>query len=277
MTRRLPPHSALLILLACIAIVACDKAPRGVIGERQMAHIVADLQLADAYVLTTPEAFATDSAKIALKQSILAKHGVTPMLYDSSLVWYAHNMDAYTDVYDRATNILNKRRAAVEKNAGLGMGAHKPIAGRTVGRRLYGTQGDTVNLWTGPLQMLTPPGLNGAFYPFTYEPRNDEQAGDRYELSFKLNSVGAKLEVLMAVDYSDGSSSLMPHLVTTDGWTTTTVQADTAREVRRIYGYLHHTIAPAGMAMLDTIQLLRTHYNRKSYPSIGVQRLIERK
>ena len=264
--------------MLCVMLIACDKAPRGIIGERKMAQIVADLQVADAYVTTNPDQFDTDSARQALKQSIFAKHGVTAHMYDTSLVWYAHNMDVYTDVYDRAAKVLSDRRNTIEHDNGLASGKRNSKPRHGVGsRKLYSAQGDTANMWNGPIQLIATGGLDGAYYPFEIEPANDAQPGDRYQLSFKYNSIGSKLDLTVAADYRDGSSSIMSHMTTADGWSTTTLQTDTAREVRRIYGYIHYNLTPAGLAMLDSIQLLRMRHDPYSYGSYRVQTNIERR
>ena len=85
-----------IVLLIAVVLVSCDKAPRGVIGERKMAELVEDFLKADAYMDMHRDVYGTDSMRQLMKQSIMRKHGVTQELYDTSLVWYAHNMDAYT-------------------------------------------------------------------------------------------------------------------------------------------------------------------------------------
>ena len=68
---------ALCGLLAMTALVGCDKAPDGVIKESKMVDLIVDLDKADAYVTLNPDKFQDDSSKLELKESVMAKHGVT--------------------------------------------------------------------------------------------------------------------------------------------------------------------------------------------------------
>ena len=84
-------------------MLSCGRIPDGVMDNDDMAHVIADLQLADAYISANPDQYSNDSSKQALKQSIFKKHGITQRDYDSSLVWYAHNMEDYIRAYDKAS------------------------------------------------------------------------------------------------------------------------------------------------------------------------------
>ena len=85
-------HISLLLAIG-LAMVSCDRTPGGVIGVNKMADLIVDLQLAEAYIESHTADFEDDSSKLVIKQSIFKKHGITQQDYDSSLVWYAHNME----------------------------------------------------------------------------------------------------------------------------------------------------------------------------------------
>ena len=72
-----------------------------------MADLIVDLQLAEAYIESHTADFEDDSSKLVIKQSIFKKHGITQQDYDSSLVWYAHNMEDYNKAFDKAARVLN--------------------------------------------------------------------------------------------------------------------------------------------------------------------------
>ena len=106
--RRSKLHISLLLLLA-LSVLACGRTPGGVISTSKMADLIVDLQLAEAYIESHGAEFGNDSTKLVLKQSIFKKHGITQQEYDSSLVWYAHNMEEYNRAYDKAVKKLKNR------------------------------------------------------------------------------------------------------------------------------------------------------------------------
>ena len=93
--------SKLLILIATLAVLltGCDKAPDGIIKESDLADFLYDLYRLEAIIDMNPEAFPSDSVKRVAKQSLFQKHGITQAEYDSSLVWYATNFEAYNTVH----------------------------------------------------------------------------------------------------------------------------------------------------------------------------------
>lgn len=267
-------HIALLIV---VGLVSCDKAPRGVIGERKMAELMEDFLKADAYMDMHRDVYDTDSMRQLMKQSIMLKHGVTQELYDTSLVWYAHNMDAYTAVYDRVIGSLDKEREHAQRQANktAGAGASHRIQNVQV-RHDFSASGDTIDIWQKQRTWLIPPALGSGYITFSLEPDERYEVGDRYEMSFKSISVKSNIKLLLAVDYVDGGTAFMSRGNCPDGWSKLMLQSDSTRTVRRIYGYLRYENRDGGLAAIDSLALLRMHKKDDSYGYIGVQRLLER-
>ena len=115
--RHAPLHISLLFLLV-LSLLSCDKTPRGVISVNDMADLIVDLKIADVYIEKHRDEFPDDSSKLVLKQSVFKKYGITSEDYDSSLVWYAHNMEDYIKAHDQAVLILQKRMDKLTKNEG---------------------------------------------------------------------------------------------------------------------------------------------------------------
>ena len=113
-----------LVAVACSLIivglaVSCNRAPDGVIPESTMEDLIVDLEMADAYIDSHWDQFPNDSSRLVLKQSIFMKHDVTPELYDTSLVWYARNMDVYLKVYDNVIERLKNMSEDASKETEL--------------------------------------------------------------------------------------------------------------------------------------------------------------
>lgn len=271
-------------LALCLVAASCDKAPRGVIGERRMADLLVDLDKAESYICQYPDKFPDDSAKQALKQSIFARHGVTQADYDSSMVWYAHNIDVYTDVCDKALEKLNSDLSSLKKQAEKGGlastaddGDMESPASQAARRRTYQGRGDTADIWSGLRTWMLTPVLPKGYITFDFKPDAEYRDGDRYQLNFKLIGGGARFAVLIGADYVDGTSTVVHRNSCPDGWTEFELQADRKREVRRIYGYVRYDMSRAStVAFVDSLMLLRTHVDDAKYSTMGLQRTFDR-
>ena len=279
-----------LLLLTGLFLVACDRTPRGVISKNDMADLIADLQMADAYIESHREDFPNDSTKQVLKQSIFMKHGTTSEEYDSSLVWYAHNMEDYVKAHDKALGKLKERYDKLAKDnskerpksldpsdkAGQtpdlipGKGISHPQIAKV------GAKGDTADLWQGRRSYMLTQGARHGFIPFDIVPDSEKRPGDRYQLVYKLTRGGNDFKASLNVDYSDGTTAQISRGTTNDGWVMIDIQSDTARQVRRVYGYVGYNIQRGGTAYVDSVMLLRTHLNKSNYGYINSQRLLER-
>jgi hypothetical protein len=78
------------------------------------------------------------------------------------------------------------------------------------------------------------------------------------------------------VDYIDGGTAQIARGTNSDGWTFIDIQSDTARQVRRIYGYVSYDIKLGHSAYVDSLTLMRTHLSKSNYGFIHAQRLYER-
>ena len=272
----------ILPVLLSLLLMACDRAPDGVIGERKMARLLADLQLADAYVDQHSQEYPDDSSKLVLKQSIYRKYGVTQADYDSSLVWYAHHMDVYAKVYERMVNNLKERQEDLKGIPGdraTDRAADRPMT--RVGSSLsshdyYAATGDTSDVWTLPRTYMLTPGRRTGFIPFSFVPQQNQKRGDRLELTFRLVKNQSEFSALLAVDYVDGTTAYMNRPFANDGWNTITLQSDSLRQVRRVYGYIGYNIKRQEVAWVDSVMLVRMPHSPTNYHYITVQRTLER-
>lgn len=285
-------HILLLIVLAT-SLLSCDKTPGGVMSKNKMADLIVDLQLAESYIESHAQDFPNDSSRMVIKQSIFKKHGITQEDYDSSLVWYAHNMEDYIKAYDKAVGKLKKRYDKLDKSPGNDQASTLDVGGEPtrnpipnnnavkpkikMGNKLKkGARGDSIDLWKGPREYVLTQGARRGFITFDLRPDADKQPGDRYQLAYKLSRGGNRFKVSLNVDYTDGATAQMARGTNSDGWVTIDVQSDTARHVRRIYGYISYDIERGHMALIDSLMLMRTHMSKSNYGFINAQRLLER-
>ena len=64
-------------LLLLLSLLSCGRTPGGVMSVNEMADLIVDLELADAYIESHIDEFQGDSSKLIVKQSIFKKHGIT--------------------------------------------------------------------------------------------------------------------------------------------------------------------------------------------------------
>ncbi len=282
------------LLLLALSLLSCGKTPSGVLSQNEMADLIVDLQLADAYIDTHISEFETDSSKMVIKQSIFNKHGITQQDYDSSLVWYAHNMEDYIKAYDKAVHKLQKRFDKMSKDMGSepqdmeapgnhptgapSRNAH-PAAPRGLNKHqlVRDTRADSTDIWQGKRSYMLAQGAKRGFITFDIAPDANKRPGDRYQLAYKLNRGGNEFKVSLNVDYIDGSTHQITRGTNSDGWVMIDIQSDTARQVRRIYGYVSYNMKRGHTAYVDSLSLMRTHLSNSNYGFIHAQRLFQRK
>ncbi len=270
MTRRLV--SIACVILALLA--ACDKAPAGIIDESDMVDLLVDLYKADAYRQTHPSQFPDDSTLMALKQSVMAGHGVTPADFDTSLVWYAHNMDAYTDVHRRVIDRLEHERSRIDPNE-----KPRPATGTEVAaarQQYYPASGDTADLWRAPRTWMLTPAMQSGYIPFDITPDRQARRGDSYELRLRAVNGQRSLAVLIAADYADGGTAYVTRNAVVAGANRISLPTDSQRTAVRVYGYLRYNVAQRQTVFIDSVQLLRTHLDPAGRPTSRPVRVIER-
>ncbi len=267
------PTIIVLLILAATIFIGCSKTPDGVINEKDMAHVLADFAKAEMLIEQKPDLFPDDSAKLLLKQSILKKYDADLAMYDSSLVWYAHNLKIYSEVHDKAIEILEK-----ETNNGNAVHTTTPANNyaanqNSKARRYFPTSGDSANVWKEPQQWILTNAMRDGFIKFDYTPDNDSRKGDKYTLSFKMSNFGNAISMLVAIDYQDGCTSYINRTAQANGWIENAIQGDSTKIIKRIYGFIKYKTRPHGITFIDSTYLLRTHFDQGSYSTIS-QRIV---
>ena len=201
-------------ILTLLLLIACDKAPGGVIKESKMAHVLADFAKAGVLIEQNPSMFPDDSSKLALKQSILHKYDATLAMYDSSLVWYAHNLKIYSQVHDKAIQILEKEgninSSSHNRDAWIdGAGNTAPSQGNmqqiSGAKRVFPTSGDSANVWNEPQRWILTSTMPKGLITFDYKPDRECRPGDLYALNMKMISNNSVIKLMLAIDYQDGT------------------------------------------------------------------------
>lgn len=94
-----------ILILATAVFYSCGRRPSSVLSEDEMMELLYDIRLAQA-IYSNNENFQSDSSKDLLVSGVFDKHNITQAVFDSSLVWYADNIDIYRTINDSVSNRL---------------------------------------------------------------------------------------------------------------------------------------------------------------------------
>lgn len=255
------------IFILGIILAACSKTPSHVISENDMVALMADLYKAEAIIDDEDnKTFSTDSMKMKLRQSVFMRHNVTQEQFDTSLIWYAHNLDVYDKVFDDIIARLedeqkNVTRGDYSSTSIVDASALKPSMPR------YRASGDTADIWGKGRVWVMLPGHKQHIVSFDIKPDKEYMRGDKYEIALKAVNVNSTVNVFMAVDYEDGSTSFRQTSFNKEGWQRFKVQSDTAREVKRIHGFMDFATQSHRTLFMDSVELIRTHFDNDGYSS----------
>ena len=252
------------IFLMIVSLASCSKTPDYVISENDMAMLLADIHEADAVVTFDKQHYKEDSTKEVLRESIFAKHGVSEEQFDTSLIWYGHNLDVYTEVYDNVVKILKDRQKRIIAEA-KGAGEKMTLSG------------DSVDIWASTPHIIFDRKRLGkdAQIAFSLPADNNSKAGDRYEWRFILYNATKEGNALIAVDYDDGSSEYHSQNIKPDETAKLTLQSDSTLNVTRVYGYLIYKMEEEDAVFTDSIMLYRSRLNSDRYNFHNFQRKVK--
>lgn len=246
--------SAILVsLLAALLLVGCVKRPKGVLSDDEMAPVVADLELAEAYIQTHGGGTG-NVTKDALMAYVLKKHGVSRAEFDTTMAWYGRNVDDYRKLYQNVDRILVKER-----------------------KRLAGASGSNEDMNANDIwayrrfAVISQKGESDALSFSIPTARLDK--GERIVWKFRIRNL-AEARALLGVEYSDGTNSFMSRKVNPSRTTELTFQTDSSLQVKRIYGNLHIPESRDLPVWLDSISLTHIPFDSLEYYKIHGQRIL---
>ncbi|MBE6311425.1 MAG: DUF4296 domain-containing protein [Bacteroidales bacterium] len=251
-----------------IILVGCSKAPKYVIAEDDMVDLLSDLYKAEAIMEDDNNRFNNDSLKMVMRQSVFLKHNVSQEQFDTSLIWYAHNLDVYGKVYVDVIERLEEEKRELTKGDFTNVSSAGTAGDVQPSIPRYRMVGDTADIWGNVRTWLLLPGFNRNRITFDLKPDKENMRGDVYELAFKMCNTRKLVKVYMGVDYKDGSTTYQQKNYNTEGWHKCKIQSDSVRDVIRIYGYIVYTPTPYMISYLDSVELLRTHLERSTYTTL---------
>lgn len=235
------------LLLISLALASCVKRPSGVLSDKKMTKVVADMELADAYIKSNPSGDVGSKSE-AIEAYVLEKHGVSRAEYDSTMAWYARNVDDYYQFCNLVDKELRLRRSK--------------ISGASLS--------DTPDLWPYSRQAVISAlsGSNALEFDF---PSNDVEAGERVKFKFRINKP-AFGSAILGVEYEDGLMSFSTRSLSSTKKLDITLQTDTAKKVTRIFGHMLLRDKNVLPLWLDSISLTKLPFDSMEYYNMYGQR-----
>ena len=254
MNRRL----ALIATSVVMLMAACKPGtPNQYIQPDQIEDILVDYHIAKSLAQRTGTSQEEGDYNQALYlEAVLAKHGVSKELFDSSLVYYYRRADRFDAIY--------KRVAARLEEQALGMGASEGEIGKYA---TLNANGDTANVWADRTMAVLMPQPPYNRWEFAIEADTTYHRGDALMLQFMSDYMmqsGLKGGmVYMAVEYNDtviGNSRSF----SVSGLTQLQFPANEKRTVKAIRGYFYmadggEQTANVRLLFLNNVQLIRFH------------------
>lgn len=235
-----------------MGLAGCSPVPDGILSQKEMQAVMTDMYIAESMISADNETFRDDAQKLALYESVFRKYNITRAEYDSSLMWYARNLDIYMRVCNMVSDDLKKRIAD--------LGDVQRIDTEV-------NNNDSVDIWPrrSYLTFMPEAPFNGT--TFNLAPKQPYPSGSSFVLSLEVWGINAAMpqrpEIRLCVEQSD-TTLVINQKIQKDGYHEVQLKSLPTKRVRRVYGYIrldnrdmyYHKI------YADSIRLMR--YNFKS-------------
>lgn len=243
------------LALGLILVCSCNRRPEGVLSDKEMVSLLADMELAESYSDVAMRGGDFIATRSKLADGVLAAHGVSRAELDTTLAWYGKNIDEYNDLFKRVDKEIDSKRKRLMANAGDD----------------FSESAD--NLWPYSRQMMISH-LSGVPDILFSIPATDFQKGDVVTWRMRLHNE-AEVFAMLGVDYSDGSASQINRNMAGNRTIEIRVQSDTSKTVKRIYGLLRPGRTESLPLWADSISLALSPLDSTRYYQFHSQTVIK--
>lgn len=230
---------------------ACNKRPEGVLSDKEMVGLIADMEVAESYLQTHNHSYYNDSTRDKVLQYILDRHGLDKAGFDSTMVWYGRNIDEYRDLLSKVDKELQHRAKSVK-----------------------GTSLDEIvksDLWPYSRHYIMSSLSENNLLQFSI-PGSDITSGDRLSWEMRINSILEGM-ALMGVEYENG---LKAYTYASTGGTrkmSLNLQTDTSQTIKRVFGQVKVNELSLQPIFIDSVSLKSLPFDSLEYYKINSQRI----
>lgn len=231
-------------------LTTCSKVPDHIISEKKMQEVITDMHVAESVITSDNKRFNNDSIKKVVFNSVFAKHHITQADYDSSLVWYAKNLDIYLKILDRAKIDIEERI----KDLGDVQANASPSSNQ-----------DSINIWPRRTSLELKPNALFNGMVFYIDPDVDYSSGSSFVLGMKVWGLKANRthfpEIRMNVDQGDTIFTINKK-IESDGYHEVILKSMPTRRVKRVYGFIRLDNADKDYykVYVDSLNLMKFNY-----------------
>ncbi len=220
-------------LIAAISLCGCHMKDNNFLSERKMIAVMVDMEVGEAYIQQyIPDG--EEKLRGEIYAGILKKNGVTQAQFDSTLTAYGKNMDKYEELYKSVDKELEKRQKKITGQAA------------NVAQALN-------DIWPYSKYALIDSRSEAEGVNFSFTPEALDK-GSRLEWSMRMSNV-PEGEIMLGVEYEQGPDSYVSQTLYGNNKAGITLQTDSSRDVRRIFGYLVLNQSRNINIQLDSISL----------------------
>lgn len=224
-----------------LTLTACNNVPDYVIQPDEMSEVMADIHVAEAVVESNYQDYRTDSLKMLLKQSVLAKHRYTLAQLDTSFMWYGAHLTVYDEVYDHTIELLEER---LKESGALIQSMQSENAG------------DSINLWDRTPFMFAKTNSPSKNLKFDFKADETWSKGDMFTIRAKYSNSSGSTFWTISADYDDGTFEILSNKFNGDGWHEMSFYTDSLKQPTRVYGALNISLEKGSM-VIDSLQILK--------------------
>lgn len=247
-----------MLAMALLVAVGCKPGvPRKLLQPGEMEDILYDLHVADGMAVVEGNSQEIAFRRLAYRQAVLRKHGVSEVLLDSSLVYYYRHTQRLHEIYQNLAKRLDNEAVA------LGASANELSQFGTIT-----SQGDTATVWNyRQTAVLTP---QAPYNTISFEVKADTayHRGDKMILSFEGRFIfqdGARNgTAMLAVFYDNDSVATQIVHLGADMNYNVQLAGSQEHDIRMVRGFIHlgrdNTNSPSlKMMTVDNMKLMRMH------------------
>ncbi|MDH6357650.1 DUF4296 domain-containing protein [Parabacteroides sp. PF5-9] len=243
-----------LTILTCILIASCSKVPSHILSEKEMQLVMKDMLIAESMIGNDYGRYHTDTAKVALYESVFRKYDIDRALYDSSLVWYGRNLDIYMKVYERVIADLNNAITAL----GDVQASAAPV-----------TNQDSVNIWPRREYLTFQPKDLFRGVVFDIVPEKNYSSGSAFVIGLRVwgltNSMQNRPEIRLNAVHNDTIISIRKQ-IDRDGYHEFILRTQAAKQVKQVYGSIRFEDEKRSYykIFVDSLSLMKYNYGSEA-------------
>ncbi len=232
---------------------ACHRVPDGILSQEEMASLMADTYMGEGVVDMNGAQFASDSARLYLRESIYKAHGLSRADVERSFDYYGNHIEDYIKVLERSEEILRERQQLLTQASA----------------RQMSISGDSVDIWPVASHYTVNQRIPSRYITFEATPDTTWHNGDSYELRYKLVNGQRTVDSHVFVDYAEGVTRRYDVTGRSQGYAQVKFEIDSTLTPLRLYGYIDLDPQPNEHFQVDSISLIRLRARSDFFYSSG--------